>query len=556
MKRISLLLLFCYLCTYCSDNELNDFKQESNKTQLKNVSIESKGVIYPLHSNSRGFPEEWENLEQITLSSGKPVSVPWNPMVVTTDIPTDVRMDIKKSDGWKILAHTINAGADFGCNYIFFYNQYTGMMKVFYYLEDVVMQTSGIWKIYIDRPQNLLAFTSDLADAIDSNRKRQEIYCTNINYDENKPFTRGWNCFEFELAYDPNFTEGYLTVDPICTVTAKINLTGTYQLKSEGTIITGTKKPSNSVIEGKAKAKGKDAYDWVSKQVKEGKISKTYLQLSANDILSKGISGLVKGGVDMLFSSFKSIFGKKTIQKTYKLSFTTNGNATFEGTINQNYGGGLTPVTINISKNVIGTLGVWNLQQQPITYFSTIARLLRSNDYIGYIYYLFPSPKTTYQTTYNPELRNMNPSFTAQMFRRRNYGNDLSGFNIGNLGISYGIGCSSENYSPIFNDLYKADFNFKFKVHFKDHPYNVNNPDYNHVPSVLFAPRGKTDQNDGLRIKSDHVFKVRMTMVINNGTDTVTSTKTFIPKFEWDPKDYETNKAEYPDDYLIINLQP
>lgn len=551
MQKTLLLLLSCFIFSNCSDNETYDIKQES-----KRISIESRGVIYPLHSKSRGLQEEWESIDKVILSSGNSVYAPWNPMVVSSDIPTDTRMDIKKSDGWKIIAHTIDSGADHGCNYIFFYNQYTGIMKVFYYLEDVVMQTSGIWKIHIDHPQNLLAFVSDLADAADSERKRQEVYCTNINYDENKPFTRGWNCFEFELAYDPNFNKGFLTIDPICTVTSKIEIKGSYQLKSEGTIITGTKKKSNSTIEGKAKANGKGAYDWITKQVKEGKISKTYLQLPANDILSKGVSGLVKGGVDMLFSSFKSIFGKKTTQQTYKLAFTTNGNATFEGTINEDYGGGLTPVTINISKDVVGTLGIWNLKEQPTTYFSSVAHLWRSSEYTGYVYYLFPSPKTTYQTTYNPELQNVTCSFTTQMFRRKDYKNDLSGFNKGSLGSSTGLTCISKNYRSIFEDLYETDFNFKFKVGFKNHPYNPNNPDFRNVPDAIFAPKGQTYEGNSFHIESDHILKVRLTMVINNGTDTITSIKTFVPKFEWDPKNFEMNKADYPDDYSIVNLQP
>ena len=79
----------------------------------------------------------------------------------TTAIPYDIRMDIKSVDGWELIAHTVNGYGDLGVNYLIFHNKYTGVLKVFYYLEPEQAQfadNTAMWKLHFEIPQSCLAF--------------------------------------------------------------------------------------------------------------------------------------------------------------------------------------------------------------------------------------------------------------------------------------------------------------------------------------------------------------------------------------------------------------
>ena len=72
----------------------------------------------------------------------------------------------------------------------------------------------------------------------------------------------GWNCFQVELAYDPDFTEGSLQIIPMSMTTSSIKLDGNLNSKTKGTVIsTTTSNPLNGVVKGVASLVGKFSYD-------------------------------------------------------------------------------------------------------------------------------------------------------------------------------------------------------------------------------------------------------------------------------------------------------
>lgn len=100
-----------------------------------NVSISNPDLI-----------DNWENIDEILLNtSGEAVTAPWCDGA-TTHLPSDFRKDIKKKDGWRILFHTFKKiGLDKKQNYICFYNQFTGYIKIFYYYEGSAKSQGTQW---------------------------------------------------------------------------------------------------------------------------------------------------------------------------------------------------------------------------------------------------------------------------------------------------------------------------------------------------------------------------------------------------------------------------
>ena len=94
----------------------------------KQTMTEEKGLIcFPKlalqGSRSEQDANDWENWSKVLLASGEEAFTPWN-SVTGTDIPYDVRTDIKKADGWELIFHTVNGYGTKNMNYLIFHNRY------------------------------------------------------------------------------------------------------------------------------------------------------------------------------------------------------------------------------------------------------------------------------------------------------------------------------------------------------------------------------------------------------------------------------------------------
>ncbi len=243
------------------------------------------------------------------LASGSYVHTPWNKKITSGTIPYEIRTDILPSDGWDLIAHTVNGYGENGMNYLIFHNHYTGILKIFYYLEpnSSNLQNTAIWKLHFENPQSFLAFTSEYA-RLSSDKSVRDIYLSNITKDDSKGYTVGWNCFQVELAYDPDFSEGSLQIIPMSMTTSSIKFTGNFDSKTDGTIIsTTTSNPLNGVVKGVASLVGAKAEDWVSDQVKKAKFGNKIIKA-----LSSGANSLVTSGVGAALGSLIGVFSKTT----------------------------------------------------------------------------------------------------------------------------------------------------------------------------------------------------------------------------------------------------
>ena len=94
----------------------------------------------------------------------------------------------------------------------------------FYYLEpeQANLQNTAMWKLHFEIPQSCLAF-SDVYAELSTRKDIYDIYVGNISNDDSKGYTVGWNCFQTELAYDPNLKGGTLQIIPHSCTTSTID---------------------------------------------------------------------------------------------------------------------------------------------------------------------------------------------------------------------------------------------------------------------------------------------------------------------------------------------
>lgn len=363
------------------------------------------------------------------------------------------------------------------------------------------------------------------------------------------------------MVYDPQLTEGTLYINPINRTSSNITLTGSYNSSSKGALIATTQTNSaKGTLDGFAKAAGEDAFNFVKEETKEKKFAKEILDKIGN-IAHEGVTTIVSGGINKLFSSFIGRFNKTQTQN-YDLQFTTNGKAELSGSISTETTGGLSPASLNLSPDVLGIrLGVWNLEEQPIIYFDPTAKLLTSGEGKFPVYHLWrmnggimDQTSYSYKFKINPDIVNELTSYQCSLdtYALDSLPQGIEKYPHGSIarkGKSEG-GIISSNGTIVYED-YKKVTNYykKFKVYFPNHPVQSSSPQ-----RILFLPKGDIDRTyENVGVSYTQVIKASAWLYVNNNiNDTIVITKTFAPKLEWDPQLYEANKDEYIEPFTIL----
>lgn len=129
-------------------------------------------------SSDDDFYTNWENLEStcvLTKNGQDTVNLPWADQASTT-IPRNIRIDVKKADGWEMAFCSLNKIGLRDCNYFMLYNRYLGILRVFYYVSDASTTGSNYsFEVDLGSSDNTSAFKSafyhSLAYAIPTNHK-------------------------------------------------------------------------------------------------------------------------------------------------------------------------------------------------------------------------------------------------------------------------------------------------------------------------------------------------------------------------------------------------
>lgn len=543
MKILSYILVVILLLTACDKSVLDTPNSHS-------IMYLTPNVTYPLRSQgTRGAStnDNWEKWETIKLPSGKTVYTPWN-KVSSSSIPQDVREDIKASNGWKLIAYTIagpneTVRGDAGLNYMLFYNKYTGILKVFYYLESGSLQNTAMWKLHFETPQSLLAFADEYA-RITSNKSLKDVYVSNITNSDTKAFEVGWNCFQIELAYDPDFTKGSMQIIPMSINTSNVVIEGKAISETKGTIISSTSNPLSGAVKAIASGAGKDAEDFVKDKIKDGKL-KGYKNLIVN-----GAGAIATSGVSSLLGSFVGGFlkGGQTSQTVQlhtdtKIKLTAEMKSVSSGIIN--------PLTISLSTKDVGRLGVWCLTKEPVKYLLPYVRYKGkwySQDWYVYEVQTLTDLMNNDKIVVNPEILSeiagKNVSIKIDTYLRNKKREQA----LGSHGYSlYSQMIAPETIDLLYEDTYKgegASFMIAFPVRNKNNVI-IKNLATDKIPKSAYipnAPNGAEGVDDNANCDSNikYVYTIEYTLPDGN---TICSSHTFIPKLQWDMRQFQSDMS-------------
>lgn len=359
MGKFNLLnaIFLVLLLASCSDTALDLIG-----SSVANPTGGKECVVYPKKLGTRAGTindNNWESWENVWLGNRCSVPVPWNRQGFPGAIPIEIARDIKAVDGWELIAHTLTGSNATDYNYLVFHNKYSGVLKVFNYFESGGLQNYAVWKIHMETPQSSFAFLGDLGE-LSSKRDVFDAYVTNITNDDTKGFVKGWNCFQIELAYDPNFDGGVLQLMPFTRKVEKLVLDGVTESETNGMIVSTTNNNFlNTPVKEMAKYAGKEAEDWVQKRLEDEDVFK-----KLSSVLIKGAGSIVTSGVSTLLGSFIGGFNKQQ-ETTQAVQLSTNGTLSLSGTAKAEETGLIPPLTLDVSISNVGRLGAWCMKTMP-----------------------------------------------------------------------------------------------------------------------------------------------------------------------------------------------
>lgn len=362
-KLLSALVIFLLLA--CAQNN-----EEINIDENKSVTRALVNKDYPSTSNPT-LIDNWENLNDAVLNSGSRVSLPWISGSPST-VPIELSTDIKKEDGWILLIHTLQeVGLDVGQNYLIFYNELRGVLKVFYYKEGQPSPSNGfLW--YIEQNSSTSTIFDNGEYFSSPKFQRSDTYAQLTNASTNPVnglVGQSWNCFELQIPYTESRIENF-------SISAYNNTISnfTFEGKTESTI-TGTimqakeKKAGISVPSAVANLASGGSKSFIDNLTKSTGLSQK-IKNAINKVSKDDYSSAIKSGVKFLSGS---IFGWKTDSIAQVVNLKSVGTITLSGTSSTSLVGQIAPLTLFGNKGLNdaygGNLGLWDLNELPNVYY-------------------------------------------------------------------------------------------------------------------------------------------------------------------------------------------
>lgn len=395
---------------------------------------------------------DWENCRSIVLSevaaNGENLTIeaPWI-SGSNSSLDEKFRTDIKKQDGWIMLFHTFcKTNHDINLGYMFFYNRFSGYVKVFSYNPNVVPSTKSVWRLQTNLNRTPSAifneneyFSHPLDDTNEPTIWAQDY--DNVVNGSNSVLENGWNGFQFRVGeYNPDNIKKTLVVGAYNTIYTDFKFEGEENSTITGKITTvHTKDKSiydNAVAEAilnKGGEKVKPIVDSIAKKFLDKKI----LGLNLKDMLAKvedkDYAGLLKSGLSLFF---KGSSRDKTNYSVSEVNLQSHGTLTLSGSGVTVITSGVSPLNFNLneilSANYGGDyaslseyygdkieLGVWTLKNKPTVYYNRYTKFTNmvNTDYESSIlefHGVTPYPEThvgDVEVVFNPAIKNLVKSY-------------------------------------------------------------------------------------------------------------------------------------------------
>lgn len=374
MKKIYLyLIIFFCIGMSCTDSLEDIMEERSYDVEVASTRLESSFTI------PKGKWEDWTKIKIVDLADS--ISVPWNKSFVATSIPNEVRFDIRAEDGWILLENSI-ARQEAKMNYLIFYNQFTGVLKGFYYLEEASAGNNAYWQIeFPDRKKVFYCQDGFFTYPVSQELNISSIDVMNVTTNKTKGLTIGWNCFQFELSYqysaNPNFSLGISVYQQNI---GTISLEGDFDASSSGSIVSNTpsvssSKPSMGLFnKGNITMLQDSAKQWLLSNISVDGSKKPIKNVAANvikNLVNNDMSSMVTSGLGLIFGSWGG--SKSATPTSFSLNFKTTGSIKIEGTTGQ-----ITTTSIpsiRLTKGFYPGLGFWNLANAPVLSINRYAKV-------------------------------------------------------------------------------------------------------------------------------------------------------------------------------------
>lgn len=528
MKK--LYLFICLSIGLFSCNQENSLVETDNDT--------SEASLRAINQN-QNIAFDWEDIDRIQLLNVTgSVILPWY-NAAAGQVPFYIIEDYKKKDGWVMVYNFCTDPNEYEDRkyYLMFYNKLTGLFRVFYYNKNNTTNgSSTFWQMGLSSASKYLNSVGHFTLPLDKVGP-QSTYTTNMTTVESKSIYYGWNCFDIELAYDPNIKNQrqLFNIGLHDKSLSEVVLTGDVDLKSEGTIIsTSSSNPVKDMTNSAAKQVGKAATTKIGKMLGDKKILPLISNTAISTILGGGVGSLVSSGINLVFGSFlgKSNKETKTVQD---LSFKTTGTITINGTISSNLSSAALPIQNLVmpgSQTTSGDrllpvynkpLGVWNIEKTPIIIVEKAAWALGENRGIYSYSQAMYIDRSSIVVNINPETQEMINKYevSSEIIYYYKYNGNLNWNN--DTYPEYEISKGELIYKDNDNEFYRyPKLNYNGGTPSYDPPFN---------PGVIQCmPHNITSG----RIKKNFVIKITLTLYpkADYGTDPIIMTRTYIPEYK------------------------
>lgn len=551
LMKAALCTCLLAICAACNEEKVTDCLMTTTKLESQ---FENCRIVYPLSQEYKNamtrntgsdFGTDWENYENFTFSNGTSISLPWSE-TSSGAVPFDLAMDIKKEDGWIMLLHTLTGYTSDIQKFIVLYNQRTGIMKVFYYAPGNIPNNTAKWNIHFVQDQKWLNHEAEIAIPINMG-SFETFVSTNAVLGQAKGFVQGWNCFQMTLAYDPN-PNSVQTINILGSSdnVTQYNFFGDSYAYSNGTILTYASMGSNPDINiNVGSIFGGDAENYIINNINQA--TTRFLDLN---VIKKAIKVVGK-----LTGWLKGDSEPSVIKSDLKITTRGNFSATgFSNSITNN-----TALNTLFTEEKVGKLGSWNLCEQPTVYLNPFADYDSKIPVTGIgerTYRLRGITRYAYDLVINPNLQSHIKKQWVEFDLVRYIGpsdfipevpevyTDFG--NIGGVGGGFTIMLDSDDYILGKYGSDKAIVNYDIQdltvlLQGRYHMTIGYDADEIFVPNAAIYGKTKVNiQNVFLRMSLYTVTE------FEGKEATTVSSRTFIPKFEWDPEIYNQYKDMYP----------
>lgn len=388
-KLIGLVVLTFTLWS-CSDNPLELLNGNSPQAMSTSRSTSEPGVSI----TNPDLISDWENQDIIYINRMQPncqptpVLAPWAEGYATENLTNEFCKDVKKENGWMMLFHTFEeAGFNENLSYMFLYNLFTGVMKVFYYSESPVTAAYFQWCLYHEGTPLKMLEAPDFITKIDSEpmptatSAYSGLYLSNESVPNTSIFAAGWNGFEYRVRRYAQEDIGFLTLTSKSKVYTNITLNGILNLKTSGTVTSITTPQTETHYNTTVGAfTGEKVKPFLNSLQNASTIGSEIIQLLATGATPET---LIAGGL-------KKIFGYSSVTK-YKtesdVRLETEGEIELNGEAVTEIGPVGVPIKFNLNNIMYGgrsltdnepkllNLGVWTLKSYPKVYYDMITKI-------------------------------------------------------------------------------------------------------------------------------------------------------------------------------------